>query len=455
MMLSKTVSLLIMIFIFSNVLQAREEPDWVKNRPLSKTHYIGIGSALKSDHPNDYRQICKDHALQDLSSEISINISSDFLIKLVEISGMPEEEVRSQVRATTQASLEGYELVDRWEDEDEYWMYYRLSKDLYHKQKEVRLKKSKSLALDLFKHARQNETKNDMASALLFYLQALDNVKGFVGEPLQADYQGRQIYLQNEILSSMQSLINKIQLVAVEAKRKASFGQPLKKPLAVRAFYTNSAGENVNLQNIPIRFSFIKGDGELVERNATNSEGIAYCQVTKIKDKTNLQLIKARLDLYGIKNDNEALLMQNILKSFSPPETKIILMVSGPSVYIQAVETHLGNLLDMKYVEPKLKKALSDYGYAFTDDMAGAELYIELKAASRKGAEVYNLFTSFVDLNISVTDMSSGGEIYKNSFEGIKGVQLDYDKAGRTALQNAGKKMEEEIIPALLSKLQK
>lgn len=451
----KIVSAFSLIFILLNILSAREEPDWVKNRPLSKTHYIGIGSALKSANPNNFRQICKDNALQDLSSEISINISSDFLIKLVEISGMPEEEVRSQVRATTQASLEGYELVDRWENETEYWMYYRLSKDLYQKQKEERLKKSKNLALDLFKNARRNEAKNDMTSALLFYLQALDGIKSFMGEPLQVNYQGRQIYLQNEILSSIQNLINQIQLVAVEAKRKASFGQPLKKPLAVRAFYTNAAGENVYLQNLPIQFSFIKGKGELVKRNATNQDGVAFCQVTKIEDKTNLQIIKARLDLYGIKKNTEAPLMQNILKSFSPPETKIILMVSGPSVYIHAVETHLGNPLKMKYVEPKLKKALSDYGYAFTDDMAAAELYIELKAASRQGAKVYDLFTAFVDLNISVTDMSSGSEIYKNSFEGIKGVQLDYDKAGRTALQNAGKKMEEEIVPALLSKLQK
>jgi len=56
-------------------------------------------------------------------------------------------------------------------------------------------------------------------------------------------------------------------------------------------------------------------------------------------------------------------------------------------------------------------------------------------------------------LTLSATNLSTGDEIYKNSLNGIKGIQLDYDKASVEALKNAGNKIN-ELLPDLIEKIQ-
>ena len=50
---------------------------------------------------------------------------------MIEQSGMSEEQSRSEIQALTKADLEGYELVDTWDNGNEYWVYYKLSKKIH------------------------------------------------------------------------------------------------------------------------------------------------------------------------------------------------------------------------------------------------------------------------------------------------------------------------------------
>ena len=47
-------------------------PAWVKEYPVSDSHYIGIGIADRSTHPQDYIQVAQQNALQNLSSQIKV-----------------------------------------------------------------------------------------------------------------------------------------------------------------------------------------------------------------------------------------------------------------------------------------------------------------------------------------------------------------------------------------------
>ena len=88
-----------------------KKPAWLEQRPVTPFYYIGIGSAAKEGSEADYRQKAKDNALQDLSSEIQVNISSEFIHGLTEKSGIVEEDIKSQVRSSTKAFLEGYVYI--------------------------------------------------------------------------------------------------------------------------------------------------------------------------------------------------------------------------------------------------------------------------------------------------------------------------------------------------------
>jgi len=190
-----------------------KKPDWVKKRPHSKIYFVGLGLAQKSGINREYIQTAKNNALSDLSSEITVNISSEFITRVVEQYGMVEEEVKSEIRASTEASLEGFELVDTWEDKNEYWVYYRLRRDLYYQQKQAKIERAMSRSLDLFDKGKVNEENKNISEALSFYLQSLAPIQSHIDEPLETQYRGSKIYLLNEIFSSVQSFLSKVPII--------------------------------------------------------------------------------------------------------------------------------------------------------------------------------------------------------------------------------------------------
>ena len=121
---------IILLLLFQSLF-AKTMPDWVKSRPIDKNYYIGIGVAKKSKKNKDYIQYAKDSALKNLASEISVNISGEVISKVMEKNGINKEELISNIKTSTQAKLQGYELVGTWEDKNNYWVYYHLSKEKY------------------------------------------------------------------------------------------------------------------------------------------------------------------------------------------------------------------------------------------------------------------------------------------------------------------------------------
>ena len=100
-------------------------PNWISSRPISSAFYIGIAKASKQT--SDYQAIAKQNALADLSSEISVTLSSASIFHQIDKGETYREEYQALIQVESQKQLEGYTLVDSWESESEYWMYYQLS----------------------------------------------------------------------------------------------------------------------------------------------------------------------------------------------------------------------------------------------------------------------------------------------------------------------------------------
>lgn len=64
----------------------------MKKRPVNNAYYIGIGISEKSKGNRDYLRQAKDNALNELASEITINISSEIVDIITVQSGMTESE---------------------------------------------------------------------------------------------------------------------------------------------------------------------------------------------------------------------------------------------------------------------------------------------------------------------------------------------------------------------------
>jgi len=431
-------------------------PDWVKAHPVDPAYYIGIGVAVKTGDGKEYLQSAKQAALSDLASEITVNISSELIDIAMEQSGLSEEQVRQEIRTTTAAELEGYELVDTYQDKNEYWVYYRLSRATYAAIKQKHIDNAINLAMNLYNKGEEQLKKNDPAGALGFYLEAFKPIQGYFTEPLETTYQGKKIYVKNEIYAAVQSILGQIQFSGTPEKATGKLGQPLSKTLEVRAEYLAPNNRRIPVANLPLHFQFVRGEGELIEHMRTNSRGKALCRVAKITGQDQLQMVRASLDLQQlVQLDSTNAVIQGMIAGIAVPSQRFILEIKGLTAYIDAKESNFGQTQNVSQLEPMIKNALLAEGFSFVDKLNDADLVITVLADSRKGAEVYGQYVAYVDVSLSVLDMNTGKEIYKNRLSDIKGIHLDYDHAGIKAYENAGETITNEVVPAIITQVEK
>ncbi len=457
--MSAKFKIMLAVFIVSqwmlgNLFAQNKLPVWVEQRPVNPNYYIGIGYASKSEHPTDFQKVARDNALSDIASQIKVQINSDFVQQVVEKAGMVADDFKSYVRSSTKAELEGYEQVDSYETPTDYWVYYRLSKAKYKALKAAKLNKAKALSLDMFKKARAAEQAGKIAKALLFYFQAIPPIEKYVNESLEAEVDGQHIYLFNEIYSSLQRILSGLKLDALTPEVKGKLGQPIANPLKVKVGFVSGATARP-VQNMPVLFAFTRGNGDLIKRAYSDANGVASTRVLRISSADNLQIVQAKIDLNKMVNEeNPSIVLKGIMSSLVAPTARFLIHVAGLTAYVETQESNMGHPVEIKQLEPALKRVLSDRGFTFSPSPAKADYLIKVKATARKGAEMYGLHSSFVTLTLSVIDLKSGQEIYKNSLDDVKGIDLTYEKAGVKALSNAAKEIGNKLIPDFLQKIQ-
>ncbi|HRW21092.1 MAG TPA: LPP20 family lipoprotein, partial [Bacteroidales bacterium] len=162
---------------------SEKTPDWITSAPISSQYYIGIGSASKEGNtPDEYIQRAKNSALKDLASSISVNISGTSVLSVFESDTDISNSFMSEIKASTEQYLEGYEQVGSWEDKYNYWVYYRLSRAEYADKKLQQ--KQEALKTSWTKY-QQSVVKRDNYSfyeAWTLLVDAMAGVKPYVNE---------------------------------------------------------------------------------------------------------------------------------------------------------------------------------------------------------------------------------------------------------------------------------
>jgi hypothetical protein len=431
-----------------------EKPEWVRKRPISQEFYVGIGMAQKNRPAVEYTEGAKNIALNDIASQITVSISSDVLRKVLEKNEKLEEEFQSRIRASATADLEGVQLIDTYENDEEYWVYYRLSIADYLARRAEKIHNAATQSLDLYSNGIKNAQEGNVGQALGLYAQAFGPIEKYLAEPLQVLYEGRHVYLVNEIYNSLRTLLNHIEINTSGGKQNAKIGRPLKKPLELMAILKDSRSSPA--ANLPFRFMFTRGSGEFVSQVRTDKEGIARCDVQKITASDRIQMVEAILDLQTLAGgENTSPVVRTVLSSFTLPSTRFVLNVSGVDVFVDADESMFGQNLKQKRIEPLVKSELGAKNFSFVDDISKASLVISIKADARKGAENYGLAFAFVSATVSVLDLETGQEIFKSSVNDVKEGRDSFEKAAYKGFDTLAKAIARELLPQLVEKVQK
>ena len=446
----KKTFILVLILFYSFLFSEKSKPLWLEQRPVDNNFYIGIGFSNKSE--TNYIQKAKNDALSDLSSEININISGGVFNQIVEKNGVVEENFKSQIITSTKAELEDYEMVGSWGDDEKYWVFYKLSKKLYEESKNQKLNSAINQSLDYFDKAKKSENSSQILSAFNYYLQSLNPLSKYIAEPIETEYDGENIFLINEIYSSIQSVISNIKIIPISKNIEGKMGKSIEEPLIVKIEYDSEP--KFGISNVLIKNYFVQGKGILVESISSNQDGFAKFNVTKIISKEKIQIIKSELDINNLINqDSTSVIFKSIISTLSLPNTQFVLNISGLSFCIESNETNFGEQLNIPVIEPKIKSSLSDKGITFVENKNSADYLLIISADTKKGTKLYNMFSSFAEISLSLLDNSSGNEIYKNSFSKIKGIDIDESKSGIKALEKASEILINEIENNVVEKI--
>ncbi len=422
----------------ANVLSSErrnKKPDWVENHPVNPDYYFGIGMAQKSN--KNYLQIAKNNALQDLTSEISVQITGTSSLKQMATNDEMVSEYESNTRLKIREELENHELVDTWEDDEEYWVYYRLSKSTYQMAKQEKITRAKNKSLQHYNDARKAENSLNIGNAIRFYLEAFKAVYDYLNEDLTVLLEDGKKDLPNEIYSSYFRLLDNIELKARPDELHVTILKPVSDEIEVSALYKGKG----NITNLPLEAAFEKGDGNITKSAITGNNGKARFNINQVTSKTSNQSILFSFDLpsYFEDEDNE-MVTSLFYKENSIASTRILLDVEGLTAKLNAEETIFGHPSDERSFENEIRRFLTSNYFSMSED--NPDVMIELTIDTKKGdyKPQFKIFSTITAVNISFINAKNNEVILTEGFNNLRSTSTQSfedaaDKAARMVVQ--------------------
>ncbi len=448
-LLSSVFILLIILGIDTEQANAKK-PKWVKDRPVDQNYYIGIGKASKEKLNENYLEIAKNKALSDIISEISVNISSNSILYQIEDKEGLRETYQSRIQLATKEYIEGYELVDSWENKEEYWVYYRLSKAEYKRRKQEILDRAITLSKDFYEKAKAEEMEYDIHNALIYYIKSFDAIKNHIGEDLSVFTPEGKIYLDNAIYQSIQNILSRIVITPGKEiftlKSLSSEHEPVYVKVKLK-----TERETQNLANVPIVFSYTKHQLSGIEEVITNREGIAECTKANRVPKGKNQILKAEfnIDSYFKESSEDNILKNIVLQNIIRPQNNIYIEVKELFAYLESDESIFGNQAMVQPITQILEEELSKNYFSFTDSKENADIIIKIESKIVKGTKIdkHNLHTAFLNCNISIINVKNNLVIF-NDLINEKGMASgSYNAAAKNAIKKAKDDINIKLLP--------
>ena len=426
-----------------------QRPAWVNARPVADADYIGIGQCPKN-RP-DVQETAKKNALNDLASEISVTVEGNSLLYTLDRKYKFDEEFTSTINTSTKERIEGYELVDSYDGPDNYWVYYRLSKSEHARIKAARKQKAIDQATDLYGRAKSSLASGDMKTAFDLDLRALIAMKEYWGESDQVMLDGKQVPLANQLFSDLQGMTSGVRLTVLPERCALNWSNRFKREMLISATLS-PAGHA--LAQLPITIEFPGQAGKVTESRNTDTEGRARTTVQRLDLQAAAPEMLVRLDVDAlVSKDLDPAFTKPLIGSLTIPEVHVPIDRVMPKVFVKDTESNLGRPLPDAQLALALKEELTAMGFRAVDRAADADMEMEITASTREMGESNGFFTAALDNALKVRDRRSGEVIYEGGKQGVKGIQLNYEKAGLDAYKKAALDLRKELFPAMVNTL--
>jgi hypothetical protein len=432
----------------------KPKPEWVKNRPVNEAYYIGVGIASKTNNPFDYQQVAKKNALNDLISEIKVTVSTNSVLSQFQNNKEFKQQFESDVKVTALNTIEEFNVVDSWEDKEYFWIYYRLSKE------ELRdLRRRKMLAAinqaEEYYSSAESFPQEQFVQSIKLKIKALAALQQYLNEDIQTVYNGKNIYLVNELVNSIQTQLYQVRLTNTIKLLQGKVGKPITEPFDVKAIFRDSTKGIVPVPYLPLQLECEQGKIDAGKTTETDQFGIASFAISKILDKSPVQTIRISADMKRImKVDSLSLSLQAILLSLDVPGTALRMNVIPIKIFLQTDELNLSKAMPVHYFESVLKKSLAEEGCIFVNGASQADYTLNVKSNTKSLGIIWgNMKTASLDMSMTLIDNTNNAEVYKDALQEIKGFQTDDENAGIDAYKIASQQLMSRLYPSLKNEL--
>jgi len=421
------------------------KPKWVTNRPTDPMYYIGVGMASKTASPTSYSIEAQRNALNELASEIQVKVKSNSMLFSFENENQYRDEFKEFIQVKTNQQIENYESVAVWENDFEYWVYYRLSKEQYQKDKQAKINKAKDLSVQMLKQAGNAWQAGNYKTGMQGYFDALTPIKPYLSEPLETTINGtKEVYLGNFILGQISQGMRVFQIKPVKSQLNTTWGSAVSAD-DLSFLITDFDGKPI--AQVPVKFAY--SEGMIRPRDGLSSlEGKVFTELKKVTSTNNLQEVKVEIDfekmIMGEKRPDEinALILNNV----KAPSTLIKLEVSAPLIYVSSDEKNLG-----QSGNSDLKKAFemqaAEMGFLISESKKGADLWVQIESGTQFINVMNDLHNVILNGRITIKNTQTNVMVYQDKLSKIKGVGSSKPLASKEAYRKAEEMIVKKIVP--------
>ena len=422
-------------------------PTWVGSRPVTSGYYVGIGLANKN-RP-DAQETAKKNALNDLASEISVTVEGNSLLYTLDRKSTFDESFTSTIKTSSAELLEGFELVDTYENNSEYWTYYRLSKAEHARIKAERKAKAIGIATDLRSRAKASLAAGDLKGAFDQDLRALIAMKAYWGENDIVELNGVQVPLVNALYSDLQQLSSGVAFSILPERCVLDYSNGFKREVVIKARYTGGS----SLVQLPVVVTYPGISGKVTELKNTDTDGNLRTTIQRVaNDQNTAPEIAVTLNMDElIHTETDQALAKALGSSLTVPQKRAPIDRVMPKVYMRAQESNLGKPVNDAGAASAIRQELTSNGFRFVDREADCDMLLDLTSTTRQGGESNGFFIAYLDITYSIRDRRTKDVIHEGGEQSVKGVQLTFEKAGLDAYKKAITDLKKELVPGIMN----
>ena len=386
------------IWLLGSLTMLAQQPAWVSSHPTDANAYIGIGFAPVKDA--DYIQKATQNALNDIALQIATRMESNSFMHTVDIDGKSRELFEEKIKGSVVSYLEGQKLVDSYQNERNYYVYYSLDKAAYERTIQKHKRTAITTGLDYYNKAQQALDANSLVTAVQLLGKGLEAVSPWLFLDLSTTVDGRRFDVPAELYSAYLQVFDGLTITVNLLNVEGEAFKPIKTPIAGCLSKNGTV-----VQNVKLKAEFVVGAGKITPPVATDYNGTSEFYVTNITSKASVQEIRISIDDSFIEDLPAS--YRQLIKSQSWPSAKTTITLAPQQVtaYLNVSNS------DLASCEKQIASILGNQHFTLIEDPDNATLFIDLSTTLELGGvvagDMYDLNECLCGLVLKIYDNES------------------------------------------------